>query len=114
MSQSSEFIRAVLAGWWVSPFVGGGVVGEVFELVWHRGWEGRGTRRRRMTVAGKWHALWKAVWVAPGWFGVERRRERKRTRERNRQQQQQQSTNNNNQLLMHALTHPKADGDGFG
>jgi hypothetical protein len=53
MSQSSEFIRAVLAGWWVSPFVGGGVVGEVFELVWHRGWEGRGTRRRRMTVAGK-------------------------------------------------------------
>jgi hypothetical protein len=97
MSQSSEFIRAVLAGWWVSPFVGGGVVGEVFELVWHRGWEGRGTRRRRMTVAGKWHAFWKAV---------------NEISKNNNNNQLQLSSNHNNQLLMHALT--QADGDGFG
>jgi len=83
--------------WWVSPFVGGGVVGEVFELVWHRGWEGRGTRRRRMTVAGKWHAFWKAV---------------NEISKNNNNNQLQLSSNHNNQLLMHALT--QADGDGFG
>ena len=56
MSQSSEFFGLCwpvcwVAGCWVSPFVGGGLVGEVFELVWHyiEAGRGGGTRRRRMT-----------------------------------------------------------------
>ena len=115
MSQSSEFIRAVLAGWWVSPFVGGGVVGEVFELVWQRGWEGRGTRRRRMTgwqVACLVESCVGCSWVVRWRDAVEESERVNEISKNNNNNQLQLSSNNNNQLLMHALT--QADGDGFG